>query len=273
MSKVKEEAVAAVKATVSSGRRKSASVPKARKARSSRSPGARPPKKAKTSAVLAPNANIANESAAISEAQSHVVASKFGPDTALPKPAPRPTLPLSYGESHLLLLVRDPETLFVAWDMSPATLMALKSRLGSRAFAVSTLTLRLTRAGGGTSVIHVGRKARSRYIKIDGGPSYMAEIGFTLPTGRFELIARSAPCFVPLGAAARQESVETGRRAVLGYREARNLARVSLVPETPREAAKERPRASAPRDGVSPGATPRTTTPRTLGGASDLYRR
>ena len=99
-----------------------------------------------------------------------MVASKFRTELPVPKPRPLPTLPSSYGESHLLLLVRDPQTLFAAWDIAPSTIEALKSRLGRRGFAVSTLTLRLTRAGGHASVLHVSKRARSRYLKIDGGP-------------------------------------------------------------------------------------------------------
>ena len=195
------------------------------------------------------------------------MASKFVPvETARAKP--RPTLPSSYGESHLLLLVRDPQTLFAAWDMAPSTIEALKARLGRRGFAVSTLTLRLTRAGGGASVLHVGKKARSRYLKIDGGPSFIAEIGFTTPAGRFELVARSAPCFVPMGPIARAEAIEAGRRAVVGYREARALARRGGVPPNP-GATRARPNPST--DGAASPAV--TLVPRVLGGASDLYRR
>jgi len=206
----------------------------------------------------------------ISDAQSKVMASKFASvDRGAPRPVARPTLPASYGESHLLLLVRDPQTLFAAWDIAPATLDALKDRLGRRGFAVSTLTLRLSRAGGGTSVVHVANKARSRYLKIEGGPSFLAEIGFTTPAGRFELVARSAPCFVPMGPLALHESAGSGRRAVLGYREARALIRRGGLSRNPASAA--RARASAAKAG---GASfPVAPAPRTIGGASDLYRR
>lgn len=242
--------------------------------------------------------------AAISAAQSNVVASKFRTDGPAPKPAVRPTLPLSYGESHLLLLVRDPQTLFAAWDMSPLMVESLKARLGRRAFAVSTLTLRLTRAGGGTDVVHVSKKVRSRYLKIDGGPSFVGEIGFTTPTGRFEQVARSAPCFVPMGAARRSESLEAGQATVRGYREAFRPARREAMTSSPGDvvaragAGPLNEGGSSPSDSPSPGASavsratptptpsPKTSGPTTsgsatprfaatsvLGGASDLYRR
>ena len=201
---------------------------------------------------------------AIEDAQSQVVASKFANADAPPaKPTARPILPATYGESHLLLLVRDPQTLFAAWDVSAATTEALKSRLGRRGFAVSNLTLRLTRSGGPTTVVHAGKKARSQYLKIDGGPSYVAEIGFTTPAGQFEFVARSAPCFVPMGPLARHEAAEAERRAV-GYREAAALRRRGGLGPDPGPGARARRGAS----GDSPSSSGRD-----LGGASDLYRR
>ncbi len=206
------------------------------------------------------------EAPAMSEEQAQVVASKFaGPEASSQRPLARPTLPSTYGESHLLLLVRDPQTLFAAWDIAASTLEALKGRLGRRGFAVSTLTLRLTRAGGGTSIIHVANKTRSRYIKIDGGPSFVAEIGFTTPAGRFELLARSAPCFVPMGPLARQAAGESARRAVVRYREARALSRAALARGNPGGAGRA---VSGNLKGSAASAAARV-----LGGASDLYRR
>ena len=209
----------------------------------------------------------------IEDAQSRVVASKFaGVEAAQSKPPVRRTLPASYGESRLLLLARDPQTLFAAWDMAPSTVESLQARLGRRGFAVSTLTLRLTRAGGGATVMHVGKRARSRYLKIDPGPFFIAEIGFTTPVGRFEFVARSAPCFVPMGPLARQASIETGHRAVLGYREAMAVARRGGLAPNPRPVAGVT--RALPNPSTDGAASPALTlAPRVVGGASDLYRR
>lgn len=216
-------------------------------------------------------------SISISDAQSAVVASKFRTEVPLPKPRPLPTLPLSYGESHLLLFARDPRTLFAAWDMAPAAVNAIKSRLGARGFAVSNLTLRLSGAGA-TSVFHLGKRTRSRYLKVDGGPVYVAEIGLTTPSGRFELMARSVPCVVPMGPASGREPAE-GKRAVLGYREARALARRGLSPALPANGVAGRgPSASTSTSPSTPSPSVAhsariKSAPRVLGGASDLYRR
>lgn len=224
--------------------------------------------------LLSPPPSI---SISISDAQSAVVASKFRTEIPVPKPRPLPTLPSSYGESHLLLLARDPRTLFVAWDMAPAAVNAVKSRLGNRGFAVSNLTLRLSGAGA-TSVFHLGKRARSRYLKVDGGPVYVAEIGLTTPSGRFELMARSAPCVVPMGPVAGREPAE-GKRAALGYREAQALARRGISPVRPTTGAAGRglsastSTASSAAPAGAEYAARIKSAPRVLGGASDLYRR
>lgn len=266
MPKAKVVKGSAKKASV--GRVKKASVKKAaapRRAASVR------PRKQTPQALSEPAVQPPLPPPPIEDAQSQVTASKFA-SVESPVPRVRPTLPASYGESRLLLLPRDPQTLFAAWDLAPSTTEALRARLGRRGFAVSTLTLRLTRAGGGASVVHVGKKTRSRYLKVEGGPSFVAEVGFTTPAGRFELVARSAPCFVPMGPFARAEAMEAGRRAV-GYREAAALARRGGLSPNPGS----NPGQGAARARTNPStagaAASAAAASRTLGGASDLYRR
>lgn len=199
--------------------------------------------------------------------EAEVVASKF---RGAEERAPRPVLRFETGESRLQLLPRDPETLHVWWDLAPGLVEELKSRIGTRAFAVSTLTLRLVRDGGSVAVFHLGRRARSRYLTIGQGGSFTAEIGFTTPAGRFELVARSAPCFVPLGPA--RAALAGSKARVLGsYREGRALAR--------RQAAQAEDHADAPHAAPSPRTAPASDAStqarprRAVGGASDLYRR
>lgn len=205
----------------------------------------------------------------LSIAQAQVVASKFaGPET-LPTRKPRPSLPSTYGESRLLLLLRDPHTLFAAWDMSREAVEGLKARIGRRGFAVSTLTLRMTPFGGPSQDLHLGKRTRSRYLRIEGGPSFIAEIGFTTPSGRFEFVARSAPCFVPPGVN-RGDQRETSGPRVLSYRDAITHGRRGVALSStgrPRP-----PYGSVSRSAPNPPSPPPVTV-RVLGGASDLYRR
>ena len=242
--------------------------PVTRKPRSSKAPAA--PRRSSTKAKPA----AGEPQVAQAQAQAEVVASKFAPTKARrARPLRKPSLPASYGESHLLLLARDPETLFAAWDMAPEGIEAIKARIGKRAFAVSTLTLRLTRAGGTTSLTHVGKKSRSKYLKIEGGPSFMAEIGFTTPAGRFEFIARSAPCFTPMGAPGRQGLLGGASPPVLSYREARARARARRGQSSVLATADSAPGAFRYGAFGSGAAGAQPSAARTIGGASDLYRR
>ncbi|MBK5254732.1 MAG: DUF4912 domain-containing protein [Vicinamibacteria bacterium] len=213
----------------------------------------------------------------LSEAQTQVEAAKFVGSQTPPARRQR-SLPSTYGESHMLLLARDPKTLFAAWDMSPSVTETLKARIGQRGFAVSTLTLRLTPAGGRPSVFHVGKRTRSRYLRIAGGSSFVAEIGFTTPEGRFEFVARSAPCLVSMSGNAPAGMGGTTGRLLLRYRDALGLTRQGIALST-------RSQVAAPgtvrskRDGLTPpeisrnSSVSRPSTARVLGGASDLYRR
>ena len=253
-----------------------AATPKKPAARQTRKAAGKKPAARKTGPRVAPNpgspASLKRTGPArpaISKARPEVAASKLrSPETEAPGPRIRPSLPTTYGESRLLLLARDPHTLFAAWDMAPSVVKELKARIGGRALTVSTLTLRLTNAGGATRVFHMGRGSRSRYLGVDSAPSFIAEIGFTTPTGRFEFIARSAPCYVPMNLAARHAWLGARRPFVLGYREAGALARRGLLASTLRE--RTRPQGTPENYGP---ASFGVSAPRVLGGASDLYRR
>jgi len=210
-----------------------------------------------------------------------------------PEPRPRPralenppagegasfALPSTYGESHVLLLARDPQTLFAAWDLAPSVSEDLKARIGRRAFAVSSLTLRLIPAQGEPGVFRVDRQDRSRYLKVSGASSFIAEIGYTTPAGRFQLAARSAPCFVPMKESAPARSGETATRLLVRYREASALARVGVNLGGVARAGSVRPvRGDAtgrarPKAVPEPSSFPGPASALVLGGASDLYRR
>ncbi len=284
MRKAKEQTAAPKKPAAKQTRKtavKKPATPKKPAAKQTRKAAVKKPAPRKARPRGAPNpgspAPLKSKGAAkpsISKTQSQVGASKFkSPDNEAPSPKPRPSLPITYGESRLLLLARDPHTLFAAWDMAPSVVKELKARIGGRALAVSTLTLRLTNAGGATRVFHVGRRARSRYLGVDGAPSFIAEIGFTTPTGRFEFIAKSAPCLVPMNLAARHAWLGERRRFVLGYREAGALARRGLLASTLRERTRPKGTPGNFESASSSSSSFSAAAPRVLGGASDLYRR
>lgn len=163
------------------------------------------------------------------------------------------SLPQSYSENRLTLLVRDPRTLHAHWDVNPAWFADLKKRYGARSMTTAPFTLRITPAGGKSSEIHVGHKKRSQYVEVSQpGIAYMAEIGFTSAAGQFHLIARSAPAYPPPSTPA-AAGLPTRRHR---YSEAAGL------------------RASAPEPSLAiPSGTTSLVNQVALNGASDAYRR
>jgi Domain of unknown function (DUF4912) len=101
--------------------------------------------------------------------------------------------------SRVSLLVRDPETLFVHWDLDPGALVALRQEIGERPAALARLTLRIVDAvrGEATSVL-VSRDLRRLYHRVEpGGGAFRAEVGLTLPSGAFRRLAGSEPAVTP----------------------------------------------------------------------------
>jgi hypothetical protein len=102
--------------------------------------------------------------------------------------------PESYGVTRIRLLVKDPEWIFVHWDVDSKTLAALRGELGERTMALTRLTLRIVDAehGGGQTIL-LPPGARSWYVRADAtGPrAYRAELGVTLPSGGFRALAES----------------------------------------------------------------------------------
>jgi hypothetical protein len=107
--------------------------------------------------------------------------------------------PESYGVNRLRLLVKDPEWLFAHWDVDPGVLASLAATLGERAAALSRLTLRISDPHhGGASVVLLPPGARSWYVRTDtAGRSYRAQLGLTLPSGEFRLLAESNTITAP----------------------------------------------------------------------------
>jgi len=128
--------------------------------------------------------------------------------------------PETYGVNRIRLLVKDPEWLFVHWDVDPASLAELRASAGERAVALSKLTLRVSDPGnGGMSVVLLPAGVRSWYVRADSTRrAYRAELGLTLPSGEFRGLAESntvvTPRVGPSGERARQ---------VLLYRQAQMI--------------------------------------------------
>ncbi len=101
--------------------------------------------------------------------------------------------PETYGIDRVRLLIKDPEWLFAYWDLSSGAVDSLRRELGERGLALTRLTLRITDPGhGGTSVILLPYGARAWYVRADTkSRSYRAQLGWTLPSGKFRSLAES----------------------------------------------------------------------------------
>jgi uncharacterized protein len=101
--------------------------------------------------------------------------------------------PETYGVDRVRLLVKDPEWMFAYWDLSARAVDSLRRELGERGMALTRLTLLISDPGqGGTSVILLPYGARAWYVRADSAPrTYRAQIGWTLPSGQFRLLAES----------------------------------------------------------------------------------
>jgi hypothetical protein len=108
--------------------------------------------------------------------------------------------PESYGITRIRLLIKDPEWLFVHWDVNPKTLDKIRGEMGERVLALTRLTLRIADPeNGGQKTILLPPHARSWYARADAGRSraYRAELGLTLPSGEFRSLAESNTVVTP----------------------------------------------------------------------------
>lgn len=169
--------------------------------------------------------------------------------------------PDTYGTDRVRLMVKDPEWLFAFWDVNPSTWTSMRSRLGERGAALSRLTLKVSdTASGGDQVILLPGHARAWYVRADTGRrTYQAELGFTLPSGEFQSIARSNTVLTPWLGASSQKA-----RLVASYDRPFTGARGDS-PSSDSEPWRTEPVVGGPL------ASAKNTQER--GGASDRYRR
>jgi len=197
--------------------------------------------------------------------------------------------PESYGVNRIRLLVKDPDWLFVHWDVAPSSISELRDAVGERTVALSKLTLRIADPGnGGMSVVLLPPGVRSWYVKADSTRrAYRAELGLTLPSGEFRRLAESNTIVTPRVG----PSAERARRVLL-YQQAQMIpaetafavgaeevrsASVSSASSGPWSPEHERQAPDAPGPGgvwgddpARPGGASDTFRP---GGASDVHRR
>lgn len=105
-----------------------------------------------------------------------------------------PPLPHAYADDRVVLLTRDPHTLFAYWDLAPGAPEPPGAAAARLVLRVHDLTL-LDFADAQPLRHHdleVDRPVGSRYVPIEGAPgTYRAEIGWRWSDGRFVARVRS----------------------------------------------------------------------------------
>lgn len=103
-----------------------------------------------------------------------------------------PPLPARYGEDRVTLLVRDPETLFAYWELTPSATETACREQGCPPEALTpVLRLHDLTQGSPPEEVAVGQ-AESWYLHVGRpGHRFQAELGLRGPTGRFTPIIRS----------------------------------------------------------------------------------
>lgn len=153
-----------------------------------------------------PTANdVPGESLTISRGTAPLTGLEVGAPVELEGDLPL-AFPMRYDADRVRLLVRDPEWLFVHWEVSRRSMEALRQEIGEHTLQLSRLTLRLSHGPGDIAgaVVLLPREARGWYLRVAAGHRrYHAELGLTLPSGEFRSLAWSNTVTFPwIGASA-----------------------------------------------------------------------
>ena len=115
-------------------------------------------------------------------------------------------LPREYGETMAALLPRDPNWMFVYWEITPASRAGVARAHGTDVFEKSRQVLRVHDAAASTGKapayfdISVMLEAGSWYVRVqEAGRSYCCELGLILPSGDFLGIVKSNTVVLPPG--------------------------------------------------------------------------
>lgn len=114
-------------------------------------------------------------------------------------------LPREYGETMAALLPRDPNWMFVYWEITPASRAGVVRAHGADVLEKSRQVLRVhdaasTGKGPAYFDIPVMLEAGSWYVRVqEAGRSYYCELGLVLPSGDFIGIVKSNTVVLPPG--------------------------------------------------------------------------
>jgi hypothetical protein len=107
-------------------------------------------------------------------------------------------IPAHYHEDRLVALVRDPEWIFVYWELEGSGCQKLADRFGAEFLRRNRWVVRVaTLAEGGFYDVQVEPAAKNWYLQVRPDGRYQFEIGVLTPDGRFFLLARSEEVRTP----------------------------------------------------------------------------
>ena len=119
------------------------------------------------------------------------------------------SLPESYGSTEATLLARDPNWMFIYWDITANSKAALCKTHGPDIFQKSKQIIRVYDVTGTGSIDLGDRKyfdipimmdAKNWYINVqESGRTYCCEVGLATPDGRFIGLARTNAVSLPVG--------------------------------------------------------------------------
>src|SRR3989339_1670093 len=136
---------------------------------------------------------------------SHNISSSEGLAREKKQPAPEQVLalPESYGKTEAALLPRDPNWMFIYWDITEDTKNYIRGAHGADVFVKSKSVVRVYNVampGEKYFDLPVMLDARSWYIAVpESGKSYYCELGLILPDGRFVGLVKTNTVNLPSG--------------------------------------------------------------------------
>jgi hypothetical protein len=127
-------------------------------------------------------------------------------------------IPDRYGQTYLQALPRNPEWLYLYWEVSPEDNARVSCELGEEELAGARYAIRLLDV---TGIAYDGTHALQRYdTDIDrdtndwhlhvprANRSYVAELGWLTAGGRFAMLARSNTVTMPQGGVSEETDAE-----------------------------------------------------------------
>jgi hypothetical protein len=146
--------------------------------------------------------------------QTSQEAQKFLTNGSSPLPSQEKSLPQSYGDNKLVIMVRDPLWFFSYWEITPDKFDQARNQVGEALWQKGQAILRvydMTGREGDVSAanrffdVGISIDTRQWYVNVsEPARSYLVDLGFVFPDGRFISLLRSNRIQLPAGAISSQ---------------------------------------------------------------------